>query len=362
MTRILGLTMVYWAHRILCLYLSLSLCIRFPSTFGYAQLSPSEVSALVSVRDPEASIDFRNSASHLSRILIPRPSGTENNTIVKNYIVSKLKALNWDVEEDLFTDMTPYGQKSFTNIIATKNPDALRRVILAAHFDSKFFATYPLNQFVGATDSAAPCAILLDVAETLNDLLEQQQEHLNSEAEYEDGDITLQLVFFDGEEALKDWTATDSLYGSRHLAEKWEFEYVNPNSHARRRLIPGHSKLSTIEHLILLDLLGSKRPRISSYFLTTGWLFDNIVSIEDRLRMSGAFSFQSSEDDIESFFVKRVGDLDDASALDLSTLKRWSLIFRIFTAEYLHLKPNVPNRRDPADLVRAFVFRQKAIN
>ncbi len=31
--------------------------------------------------------------------------------------------------------------------------------------------------------------------------------------------VTLQLVFFDGEEAFEEWTETDSLYGSRHLAE-----------------------------------------------------------------------------------------------------------------------------------------------
>lgn len=31
--------------------------------------------------------------------------------------------------------------------------------------------------------------------------------------------LTLQLVFFDGEEAFEEWTDTDSLYGSRHLAE-----------------------------------------------------------------------------------------------------------------------------------------------
>lgn len=31
--------------------------------------------------------------------------------------------------------------------------------------------------------------------------------------------MTLQLVFFDGEEAFEEWTDTDSLYGSRHLAE-----------------------------------------------------------------------------------------------------------------------------------------------
>jgi len=35
-------------------------------------------------------------------------------------------------------------------------------------------------------------------------------------------DTSLQLIFFDGEEALVDWTDTDSLYGSRHLAAQME--------------------------------------------------------------------------------------------------------------------------------------------
>lgn len=32
--------------------------------------------------------------------------------------------------------------------------------------------------------------------------------------------VSLQLVFFDGEESFEEWTPTDSLYGSRHLAER----------------------------------------------------------------------------------------------------------------------------------------------
>lgn len=38
-------------------------------------------------------------------------------------------------------------------------------------------------------------------------------------------DVTLQMMFFDGEEAYKDWTASDSLYGSRHLAKKMSETY-----------------------------------------------------------------------------------------------------------------------------------------
>ena len=54
--------------------------------------------------------------------------------------------------------------------------------------------------------------MLLDLAVSLDALLP---------APSHTPELTLQLVFFDGEEAFRQWTATDSLYGSRHLAEKW---------------------------------------------------------------------------------------------------------------------------------------------
>lgn len=33
-------------------------------------------------------------------------------------------------------------------------------------------------------------------------------------------DLSLQLIFFDGEEAFVQWSPSDSLYGSQHLAQK----------------------------------------------------------------------------------------------------------------------------------------------
>ena len=61
--------------------------------------------------------------------------------------------------------------------------------------------------------------MMLDIAAALDPLLDLRQKRYESGEEDEDeneaGDTTLQLVFFDGEEAFKDWTATDSIYGSR---------------------------------------------------------------------------------------------------------------------------------------------------
>jgi len=73
-------------------------------------------------------------------------AGTENITLARNYIVSTLKKLDWEIEEDEFTDDTPVGKKKFTNIIATKDPSAPRRLILSAHYDSKYYPNYPENQ------------------------------------------------------------------------------------------------------------------------------------------------------------------------------------------------------------------------
>ena len=73
------------------------------------------------------------------------------------------------------------------------------------------------RQFVGATDSAVSCALMLDLAEVLDPLLNSRLERLEDGLE-DDEDVsetTLQLIFFDGEEAFRDWTDTDSIYGAR---------------------------------------------------------------------------------------------------------------------------------------------------
>ncbi|KAI9459958.1 hypothetical protein HD554DRAFT_1599258 [Boletus coccyginus] len=337
------------------------------------QLSTEQVVALANSVDPVKNIDTRNPDSHLSRLLIPRPVGSENSTIVRQQIATALRSLNWHVEEDSFTEDTPYGQRSFANIIATKDPTALRRVVVSAHYDSQFFPTYPENQFVGAIESAAPCAMMLDLAEALNPLLDDREQRLlDGQEEDEDlADTTLQLVFFDGEESFKERSASDFLYGSRHLAEKWATTPVAPHTNL--------TELDGIEHLVLLDLLGAPNPVIRSYFTDTAWLFDSLASAERRLHESGVLMGSEDAAGFQSFFLPRrygestngsVGDdhlpflqkgvnilhviplpfpsvwhtlRDDATALDIdiSTMRRWNLVLRVFLSEYLGLQPNL---------------------
>ncbi len=89
--------------------------------------------------------------------------------------MKQLDQTRWDITLDEFTDTTPFGEKSFTNIIATmdslKTPTP-KRLVLSAHYDSKYDKD---NMFVGATDSAVPVAMILDLVLTLDSKLKNRK-------------------------------------------------------------------------------------------------------------------------------------------------------------------------------------------
>ena len=79
------------------------------------------------------------------------------------------------MKKDEFEDKTPLGPKKFTNIIATLDPKADRQLALAAHYDSKLITPENGKYFIGATDSAVPVAMLLDLAKVLGDKFQKRK-------------------------------------------------------------------------------------------------------------------------------------------------------------------------------------------
>lgn len=162
----------------------------------------------------------------LDKILIKRVPGTDGHEIVKNYIIERMQQYGWHIERDAFEDDTPnMGRIKFENIIATLNPSAERFLLLAAHYDSKYVKEF---DFLGATDSAVPCAMLINLASTLHNYLKQNRGEASPA-------VSLKIVFFDGEEAFHQWTETDSIYGARHLAAKWQSEGFLPKIVSQRQ-------------------------------------------------------------------------------------------------------------------------------
>lgn len=78
--------------------------------------------------------------------------------------------------EDKFASETPYGTLPFTNLVATLNSSANRRLVLACHYDSKYYPPqWHGREFQGATDSAVPCAMMLELARALDEELKAQK-------------------------------------------------------------------------------------------------------------------------------------------------------------------------------------------
>lgn len=85
----------------------------------------------------------------------------------------------WHVELDPFTASTPLGPLDFANVVATLDPGAARHLTLACHYDSKLFPSGSAP-FVGATDSAVPCALLLELAQALDQELSKAKDQVRS--------------------------------------------------------------------------------------------------------------------------------------------------------------------------------------
>ncbi|CAH2314738.1 glutaminyl-peptide cyclotransferase [Pelobates cultripes] len=232
------------------------------------KLSTTYIRQLVS----EVNVD-RLWTTFLKPMLIERQPGSAGNKQVREFIVSHLQSLSsgWTVDLDLFDALTPRGSMSFGSVMATLDPSARQRIVLACHLDSKVFPHDRRGRpFVGATDSAVPCSLILEAVTLLDTRLKQLKNKGSS--------LTLQLFFLDGEEAIVDWTVRDSLYGARHLAQ-----------HLKKAEIPGGggSQLSAINLFILLDLLGAPDPVFTSHYSETNGHFLRLRALEKRLHGLG---------------------------------------------------------------------------
>lgn len=186
--------------------------------------------------------------------------------MILQYIVDALKANDYHVELDESTQSTPVGQVKFVNIIASSNPRACRQLVLACHYDSKM-----MDGFLGASDSAVPCAMLLRISETFS------KSFRPDDSQSDTNELGLQFIFFDGEEAYVQWSPSDSLYGSRHLAEKWEKQLAPAQCRANN---PKMNELKRIELLMVLDLIGPSDTSFVMYNRDLKRHYDNMVSYE----------------------------------------------------------------------------------
>jgi hypothetical protein len=243
-------------------------------------LAALALSACLGAAEQGTSFDGARAFRDLERLVAlgPRPAGSPALERARAYITEQLTAAGLQVREQAFEAETPLGTVRMVNLRATlPGRSAQPRLIVAGHYDTKLFRD---ATFVGANDGGSSAAFLLELARALRG---------------RQGALPIELVFFDGEEAVVEWQGNDRLYGSRHYVE------------AAKR----DGDLARIGALILVDMIAERHPRFRRDENSTPWLTDVIWN---RARALGRAEFSDEitaiEDDHLPFLEAGVPAVD----------------------------------------------------
>jgi len=191
----------------------------------------------------------------------PRPAGSEALEKSRLYIIEQLKSAGWTVARSEFSDQTPSGKVTFVNLIArfgTGEKKEAAQFLLCSHYDTKTFDTI---RFVGANDGGSSTGLLIEMARVL-----ALSPALAAKIE---------LLFFDGEEAFENFTATDGLYGSRHFAQE----------------LHDSGKAKSVRGGILFDMIGDKSLDVTLPSDSPAALTRNIFAAADALGQRAYFTY-----------------------------------------------------------------------
>lgn len=201
----------------------------------------------------------------------PRPVGGTAHKRLEDFIRTHLKADTKDVEEDAFVADTPLGKFPMRNFIAKFPGTKDGVIVIASHYDTLI----SVKNFVGANDGGSS-GLLLEMADKLKS------------AKPRDGH-GIWIVFLDGEEALKQWSETDSDYGSRHLAAKWQQD----------------GTLKKIKAFLLADMIGDADLDVLRDQNSTPWLEGVVQQAAVKLGYQSYFFQETSAvDDDHRPFVR----------------------------------------------------------
>jgi len=209
--------------------------------------------------------------------------GSPGHAAAENFIKDHFapEAAKGNLVADHFTASTPIGSLNMTNYIVKFPGKKDGIIVLASHYETNYWLK-DIN-FVGANDGATTSALLIALGEYYRTHPPQG--------------YSVWLVFDDGEESIKpEWTDSDSLYGTRHLAAKWS----------------GDGTIGKIKAFIVADMIGWKNLNIDKEGNSTPWLLDTLYKAGKNTGHSSYLfrQAQAIEDDHLPFKQRGVPVLD----------------------------------------------------
>jgi glutaminyl-peptide cyclotransferase len=210
-----------------------------------------------------------------------RPLGSEGHKKAEDYITGKMASLGVETSKDPFTADTVIGKFPMTNIVAKIPGRKDGIIVIAGHYDTN----YPLKDlnFVGANDGGSNTGLMIELAQVLKQEIKSTDGKLDG--------YSVWFVFTDGEEAVKVWSAEDSVYGSKHLAAAWQRD----------------GTAAKVRAFILLDMIGDKDLDIERETQSTPWLQDTVLRAAQRLGVQSNFYGRSLEIEDDHLPFKRAG-------------------------------------------------------
>lgn len=183
--------------------------------------------------------------------------------------------------DDRFTARTPIGPLTMHNLIVKFPGKKDGIIVLASHYETNYWLKD--IHFIGANDGACTTALLIALGQYYR--------------EHPPQGYSIWLLFTDGEESInKEWTDSDSLYGTRHVAAKWS----------------GDGTLGHIKAFLLADMIGWKDMNIDKETNSTPWLLD-LLAKAGRDTGDSKYLFKDSQavdDDHIPFMQRGVPVLD----------------------------------------------------
>ena len=131
----------------------------------------------------------------------PRPAGSPGIEAARRYISDQMKAVGLPVVEQRFEGVTPFGRVKMANLLVTIPGASPDRLIIARALRHQAVPAVPIRRRQRRRIERGHAA------------------RARARAEGAPQPFTIELVFFDGEEAVVEWTGTDHTYGSRHYVE-----------------------------------------------------------------------------------------------------------------------------------------------
>jgi glutaminyl-peptide cyclotransferase len=259
----------------------------------------------------------------------PRVPNTKAHKACGDYLAAKLKQYGCEVISQNFV-ATRFDGKKFDarNIIGTINPTATKRILLSAHWDTRWIADKdpkdPKSTFDGANDGGSGVGVLLELARTI----QQSAKKPN---------VGIDIIFFDVEEF-----GEPEDFKGKPQENSWckGSQYWAANK---------HKKDYTAYYGILLDMVGAKgavfpyeggsmqyapmivrniwdiahRLGYDTMFLDTegGGLVDDHVAVNDVAKIQMIDIIELHPNDPKTFGYYHHTKADNMSVIDKNTLK-----------------------------------------